>query len=1100
MKRPPDTRLPSFVLLLLSATVLAADPVNEARRQAREAAEASNDASVVARAADLEDRFGSSGARYYRKLAEILSADPSATARRKAALERGWMVAARDEDTESEAWFQRQLAGPAAGPLRTPPSGAWIPGGCAALMFAAMGSPPRSPQTCLEEFSRTVRGHAFHSDPRVNQQYLRRLEEYFERLEDLKVHGQHAGEKTVLVLSGANTAVTKASDRIVALLGWQLQRRGGRTFAAAATKGERARRQEMASALGIDEIAMQEALQAGKEFVIDFRDEWVDLILEENQWRELYANANLSGGLTHAMVREPRIAILYLALAGMNRASARNLVRTVGLKPLLEKHAQNLALYSSSLQLEADRVATPGGERAEAVWARMAGASPRDPARFLRALLEKDEGRLLRFYYSLAQLDSARQSFFTRYPARTERLYAVFSNTREIEGVSEHVPGRSSVYDFLREIPLDPEGRLLFPGGPAAWMASRTRPGAAGGSAGRRRPSRVSTAEVEDEVFFRLTQSDYRAANANRAESENFLAVARIEAIRAEPLGETSAIALAENFAGNEGLYGYFPQLQGLGEEHWNAVFALAKKLRGVGTLEVNPILGQFHGAAHLLTIAEGQGLLQPEKSASLFGDLCRRFQEAASPGDYGRASLEWLRVFLNLVEPRWEQTGAGIALRGIVTGSDSRAADFDKVLELQGVPSAESLFRIQDSLAVIAGAGAPREATGQLAAAVTLIPFADLPRSARLEKMARENLTSYSKRPLAEALARLRGESARNRPDAAQRQALVREFWDRLSPQVTLLLAGLAYAGYLRPEDLLVAEDRLLLRKHQFLLLAAARGTTFPDCDLMIESDKTGSYALGGFSDFARVAGKLAMVGMPNLDANAQSVAAAEFGTLRATGWSRIGDEEVRLAGLRIRAAKEWIVESAARPRLYQMLADSAFGLLSVSRRAVLLDSVQRRLFDRAWRALSLSDLCLLSGRLLARQAQQEWSSPVIEELLKVMARPQPPQLDALGPSLGLLRRYMIPRLMELPPYEECARSMFPESLAQRTAELKLSLAKLYADHGWDAASLGGVAETVARAHLSSLKMADIKDWRAVVDHHRALRPRQVEEALARQ
>lgn len=55
--------------------------------------------------------------------------------------------------------------------------------------------------------------------------------------------------------------------------------------------------------------------------------------------------------------------------------------------------------------MAADAVSLPGGSDAVTAWTSLVGVSPTDPPRFLRRLLDRDDGRLARFFATLRQLD-----------------------------------------------------------------------------------------------------------------------------------------------------------------------------------------------------------------------------------------------------------------------------------------------------------------------------------------------------------------------------------------------------------------------------------------------------------------------------------------------------------------------------------------------------------------------------------------------------------------------------------------------------------------------------------------------------------------------
>lgn len=78
------------------------------------------------------------------------------------------------------------------------------------------------------------------------------------------------------------------------------------------------------------------------------------------------------------------------------------------------------------------------------------------------------------------------------------------------------------------------------------------------------------------------------------------------------------------------------------------------------------------------------------------------------------------------------------------------------------------------------------------------------------------------------------------------------------------LALSGLVYAAWFQPGDLLISDDPLLLRKHQFVdpRPLARLDALFPVSQLNPGSLGPASHIRGGFAGFAEVADKLAQVG----------------------------------------------------------------------------------------------------------------------------------------------------------------------------------------------------------------------------------------------
>src|SRR4029077_4514660 len=134
-------------------------------------------------------------------------------------------------------------------------------------------------------------------------------------------------------------------------------------------------------------------------------------------------------------------------------------------------HGDVLARYSESFSLAEGRVAGPGGAGGGDTWKKLAGVSPRNPPAFLRALLEKDQGKLAAFYDAVSRGDEAHRRFFTRSAASAERFYVWYRESDEFRyGVARLAAAWRT--NLFRELPLDESGNVRFPGGRLAWTSS----------------------------------------------------------------------------------------------------------------------------------------------------------------------------------------------------------------------------------------------------------------------------------------------------------------------------------------------------------------------------------------------------------------------------------------------------------------------------------------------------------------------------------------------------------------------------------------------------------------------------------------------------
>ena len=1079
----------------------------EARRVLRTAAASVEDAPLFLRLAEMEDTSGPAAAHEYVRAAKLLQASSPQSAEYQRVLQRGLEVSARDADYESGAWFSARLNAASrqtdniwTGTRdRSAQNGVWVPGGLEALAFMARGKPNAPPERFFEDYCRAVHSGVSRGDGKVTEAYLGPIREHFRLVTALEALGARDGHKVKIVLALQDKTSRHRTEQFVSLLGWKMRANQKGVTLEAGEKASQAKRQETASALAIDEVGLQAALQQGHPYTVEIADDWAPLVVGEETWRNaFYPKQQFAGGFAEAIVHEPRIATVYVGFARLNQQTGAVILSGTGLKRLAEKYGDLFYEYSSSLAIENGRAAVPGGTAAESVWQKLAGADPRDPGRFFQALFDKDEGKLLAFYATLSQLDARHQRFFTLNASRANKFYDLLRETPEFaSGISHNMRGNSFI-EFLRGVPLNADGDVEFPGSPEVWMVAKGRSDSDKAGKLAKKLAKVAAPDEEDEILLRLARTGYRAGSLKASELDNFLAVARIDAHRSKPLDQASALLLAQTYTQAHALYPYFAVLTGLEQPHFQQLFALAEKLRAVPEVEQNVVLGELHSLIRLLCLAQEAGRVTEQQSAALFALLCERFLKSGSPAEYATASLDVTRELIHT--SGGQSASPDDVLREMLLGAPSplhieldgvpheidpvkvRHGEYRQVLDLQKVTPLAPLFAMHEAAAhLAAGQGSSTEAIKTLENAASSLQDVPLPKKQKVAGKEKTNLEGFQPKKVNETIAHIRQKAAKKNSNPKDIQKLCQDLMAEINPQVKIALSGIIYAYYLRPTDLLVAEDPLLLRKHQFKVFDPTRKQeVFPESELEVDSSGMGSYFEGGFASFSKIAGRTAVANAKS-GANIEAVLAHQLGSLRATPWNRLEDQDLRVAGLKIRLAREWVIESAARPDVRAGLADATVGLLSRARRAELMNGIDARDWRSVWSLVTLSDLYFLADRYLARYKTDLWQSPVTVSLRRELERKGGSHLDLLGASLPELFDCDHPHMLFLAPYEEYERYMIPDKLAERTAEFKLYLAVSADSMGVPAAALGLIAETLARQILGAAKMSDLRDWSAV-------------------
>jgi tetratricopeptide (TPR) repeat protein len=650
----------------------------DARRTLRDASKTVEDVDLLGRLAEMEDISGRAAPQAYMALfaardkATPHLPDPMPT------LERALEVSVRDGDRKAAAYFSARLdaAGKAAlstwltqSPQKSSTE-ATVPGGLEALAFIVQAR-LQSPQTFFAEYCRTLVDRLDTSDVKERNVYLEGMRSYFRQVGNLKALGKQTKNATEVTISVADKKSREQSERILGILGWKLKAVKAGAKLEAGERSSQARRQETASALALDEVGMQEALAAGKTFRFEIPDEAAPVLLGESTWMAaFFPKAKFSGGFAEALITDVRVAKTYAALSAIGPRAVAALTARTDLKTMAEKHADVLFHYGSAFALQGERAAVPGGAAAEPVWEKLVGVAPAAAGKFFRALLEKDDGKLLAFFATLGQLDVDHQRFFTRSAPRTARFYELYKDSGEI-GAGAERPARSvSFTEFLRETPLDSDLHVLFPGGPEVWTLAKGNSSSVA-QTGKlvKKLSRITAPEQEDEILDRLARTQYLMRGEKLSELDNFVAVVRIERHRPEPLDESSALLLAQNYAADKPVYPYFAALTRLGPPQFEHFFALMERLSSTPGPELNVILGELHSLIELISLSQESGALDSKTAAGLFDQVCVSFAKVNSAAGYTEASLESLRELLRRSALKLAATDPDRALETVLFG-----------------------------------------------------------------------------------------------------------------------------------------------------------------------------------------------------------------------------------------------------------------------------------------------------------------------------------------------------------------------------------------------------------------------------------------------
>ena len=1079
-----------------------------ARSALKQGAATVTDGALLSRLASTEDTFGGLAASAYSRLAEALEAS---SPERLQALERGLVVSLRDGDLKDAQSFAGLLESAGhvefqglLGSAGQAESGTIVPGGLDALAFAAHAQEHVPPEKFFVQYCQMILDQIGPSFADGKNQYIEGIEGHFQRISALEGYGKRDGNRVVITLSLDGKNGRRNTEKVLGLLGIKLRTAQNGVELDRGEKKAQAKKQETVSALALDEVGMEEAFRAGKPYTFEIPYEWAAVYPSEKLWREtFYSSDNSPGGLATAVLHMPKMASLYIALSFLDRKTVSELLSAVNLKTLYDHYADLLYLFAPAFSVQAGHAAVPGGPHAEQIWDRLAGASPGQPGAFFRALLERDNGKLLGFFFTLSQLDRPHQAFFTDHLSRTEQFYKLFASSKEMQRGATGVIRDEAFRDFLRSMPLDGKGHIDFPGSAEVWTVAKGRSSSDAQTAKLlKKVSRAVAPEVEDEVLFRLAETRYKESATHYTELDNFLAVSRIDAHRTEPLDEEAVLLLAQHYSDSSSAYAYFTDLTSLSTADFREFFLAVDRIRSHSSLEANLELGELHALVEWICLLNRRDAIGDSQAEQLFHYICERFTSAADGAVYAAAALDSARAILSHCLPGEKIVSAELGIRTCLLGSaelsNRQAIEFQHVLDEQKVPSLDALLSIYDAVAKLSTETSATVNLAGIESSIGRLPSVEFPKDLKVRGKEKESIERYETAAALKLVAQLKQKLAQRKINREQIDKLSHELLAELEPQVTLALVGPIYAYFLRSADLVVSADPLLLRKHHYFNYSGdGHQSTNVDSEFRKDSEGVGSYFVGGFGRFALAAGAAAAVGWKRGGPGAGESIVAEVAAIRAAPWNRLEESDLRLVSLRISVAREWIFESARRPELLQALGEETQGLLSLTRRADLLNGIESRNWRKVWASAMLPDLFSLGGRYLDHFKTDPWSSPVTTALRAVVATNDGSRLRILGSIKYHTFGCGHPHIFTDAPYEEYERQFLPAEIAERSAEFKLFLAFLADNIGLQPSALVNVAETLAQKAFGAAQMSNFGDWRSLLAAYASVTPDDLRQAL---
>ena len=1089
---------------------------------------------VLTRLAHCRDIYGDDAASIYAALAQRLEAQHAPTTQVIPVLERALLTALRDGDSELAARVEEKLdaLGQSQARKQQPnaplqPSTLRIPGGIRALASVARMPSAGSPQAFVTHYADRIARLVQGSNKSSTKQTLEEFKDYFQTLAALEAAARSTGDSFELSLD----LKEEQTKKILQLLGWRLKQRGRKLLLELGDHPMDARRQVILSALEIDQAAMKSQLESGRTFLLTIQSERASVAPDETFWLKQVPNKQpASGQLLEAFLDHPHLARLYAALGILTEETRCQVLLAADAKALLNRYSDLLYAHAEALLVEGGELVVPGGPPARPFWEDLAGASPREPARFIASLLQKDDGKLLAYYHLIARLRVPNQRFLTRSATRLKTFLKAFPFS-ERQALKVHSFARHDVQfeEMLRQLPLDAQGHIDFPGGPDVWRVSRAAANGARPVGSLRQPS---SAAEEDEILLPLLAARHNRNTQQSPLVEAFLGLVRLQRHRHQPMDELLAALLLQKHSQYQHLFPYLASLPELTISEIALLFEAAKHLEGLGSSQLNLAVGEFHSLIQWLIVLSGNNALRDGDAARLFAELCRGFWHANTDADFAAHSCEMVLKIASAVQKPSLHHGGTVLIGSNGVDRSTRATDLalpdvedilfrsvagvpqerefafgnrnlrlnypawrkqqmQELLDLQGISSLNVLLAIYQSInALIRGGQPAREAVKQIGNLLSELREPDPAGWQRLSETQRKTVVATQKRDLLECLIKMQKLLEKGSHDL---QSLATEFTGMLNPHVQVTLLGWTYAFYFSPRDLILASDPWFVRRHQFFEASSGKETIWAPTQVR-SYVSGGSYLSGGLAQIAATAGEVGLVGRDaggsvGSDTASSKMAAMQLASLRSIPWAAVDEHGPRQLALKSLFGRELLAEAIRNPEVQAELSEPLLHLIGLRRRAEVYQALANRDLAGAFRLLSISDLYFLADSQWRHDGVARWTDSPLGNALEQEAKRQcSRQVSWFGgyqASDGCVRSHLV----DLGPYEDHEGFWRQNRMAERLSAIGLDLAVGAYRLGLPVDGLALLAETAVHQTARRALMKDRDDWEAALQALRSLR-----------
>ncbi len=1004
-----------------------------ARTALARAVEASpNSIPALTQYAEFLERYGDPDARgAYRKLLTALrnSGNRQAAgtiARRLAVLD---LLAGDDNATSADLDAYRlatgkQLSLATTKAMAEPWPSTTIPGPLRSFARMAAISPDASLEDLLPALARNVVTNGYqasHSNEALEQtEYLKLLHRYVSQARELEklAGGQHA-------IDIASCDAPAVPD-LLRILGFRM--RGG-CGSEVVLETVNAARAFLTTDSGFPVNDLEQALRTNRPFHYDYRSTEVPVLFGPEYWLG-GAKDKESGDFLEAFLSDPSVCRLYLGMTKLERGTAESLRKGIPFSRL-KVFAHVLDFFGGMFEIRDGKAVVPGGDRAAAAWADLAGVSPEKGAEFFDKLLMRDDGWLASLYDALARIHGPVQAYLTE-PARLKRFYAAVKGKITTPGPARPVfRSNTDMMLLTTRLRLDPNGQPHIPGNLEVWknLFVNHPQGKYDGKLTRLATTWTAPDDVLEALFALCRKS------VENQPLKIFMALSDLDRGRATPLAPATVDRLAREFGVYGSQYSIFAESGRLSDASIGKFLDDAEAISKIHDPQLrSDAAGSFQSLIGLWQIMVRQRTIPESQADAAFAGIAAAFAQVRGDRELFDSSRAGLNVLLAAAPAKTATTAAQPQerLMALLSGASDTAdpdvrgemeQELGRILEAQHILSLDLLFDVADHLAGLGKGGKLNTALiAKFSGQVRDIP---LPRASLTSDEKNAMTFGYWTDKHIEAERRLNVRAAIEKAGSDAQK--LNDIRGQMAPLLRDTLLAFNYAYYAPPGAQILYTNPSFARSHDFIGMQGTTSYTWR---------ATEPYGSGWPSNAGgRLVGSLSTLPYALAEAEENFLVPTQTQALiwgdlvpqmilsaKIPRWWNVSPAQVHWVGLHIRYGRELLAEAAIDPAVRQAFLD-ALGVYSAPvRTAAVASLIAQGDVKAAAEHVTPSELYSVAQELaprkltpdsclLAEIGRLRQSGLTYEEISHAFGTPKPTLANSYEPELLGLRTF--PALM---------------------------------------------------------------------------------------